>query len=504
MLQYSKLLNGFFSSFLYLIINTTYSFLSIPILLAHFGKEKFGVVGLVMSINFYLKLADSGFSIGNVKYFSTYLAKDDFINVKKLFQTSLGIYLIIGTTNTAILLIITIFSENIFKVTPSENYLLKQLLYIVTFTTIFSWITNVFEQFLKAKELIGWSQNVLIFFKFLQFLLVFFVIYLEMSVYAFFLINTLLAVAIFIPYFVKIRHETIEIDFIPKIDMAILKEILPYSLNVLAFVVFQFSAYHIRPLLLGMRLGPESITDYRILEGFGTLILSISAIFMNLLLPLASKLKVEMNRKFELELAYNGTRYLSIFTSLIIFAIVLVSKEIIIVYVGVKYVYLEIWLNVWMLTSLSTHNYILSTLVLADNQLKPIVYSSAMIVPFSLILSWILIPYFGIGGVVIGFVVYHALLLVFYYFYYYPKYMKYDSKHIFIYSFINPLIAFLLVYFTMKFIKDKYLLGTPIETILKTLSLYTFISFLVIKFILIKRNDKTFFIKVLNYRKDFR
>ena len=42
------------------LVNGVYGFISVPILIAYFGKTNYGLVGLAMSVNVYLRLMDFG------------------------------------------------------------------------------------------------------------------------------------------------------------------------------------------------------------------------------------------------------------------------------------------------------------------------------------------------------------------------------------------------------------------------------------------------------------
>ncbi len=54
----------------------------------------------------------------NVRYFSNWLAKKEYANVNALFGTSLSFYGALGLLNAIILLVISVFSNSIFNVSP--------------------------------------------------------------------------------------------------------------------------------------------------------------------------------------------------------------------------------------------------------------------------------------------------------------------------------------------------------------------------------------------------
>ena len=98
----NKIARGVFWTTLLNIVNGVYGFISVPVLIAYFGKADYGLIGLAMSVNVYLRLMDLGFNSTNVRFFSNWLAKKELDKVRKLFQTSLAFYGSIGLLNALI------------------------------------------------------------------------------------------------------------------------------------------------------------------------------------------------------------------------------------------------------------------------------------------------------------------------------------------------------------------------------------------------------------------
>ena len=141
------------------IVKGVYGFVSVPILIAYFGKSDYGLIGLAMSVNVYLRLMDLGFNATNIRFFSNWLAKQDYHNVKRLFQTSLSFYGCLGLLNALILLVISLFSDRIFNVSPEQDIIIKHLFYILAISAFVSWYTSCFDQLVKAHEYVGWTQK---------------------------------------------------------------------------------------------------------------------------------------------------------------------------------------------------------------------------------------------------------------------------------------------------------------------------------------------------------
>lgn len=496
-----KIFSGIIWTSLGNLINACYSFFSVPLLLVHFGKNEYGLIGLAISVNVYLKLMDMGFASGNVKFFSMWLAKNDMDSVRKLFQSSIVFYGIIGLVNAFILYILSIYSQQIFSLNSVQASLLKNMLYILMISAFFGWLSSLLDQFLRANEVIGWEQRLMIFVRLLQVGILLATIHFNYGIGLFFSLTTLSSLLI-IPFIVwKIRKLRLEISFTPKYHHAVFRQVLPYCLSIFSFGIFQFSAIYLRPIILSVQANISTVADYRIIEGFANLVLLIGASFTAVILPAASKaITLGDSKKIE-KIAYDATKYITIFVSFVVFGFIIVSNLLIDLYVGNRYSYLTIWLNIWIFTLLGTHTAALASLVLSENNLRPIVIMSAISTIISLLLGWYLTPIFQVGGVVIGYFVYIVFQISFYYFYYYPKVMKLDSRKIFIKSFFIPSLLLGIVALVSNFLSSLVIINSPYLRLFAVGGIYSFLSLLVIVFIALNFEDKKFIIGIIRLKK---
>lgn len=441
-----KIASGVIWSLIVNLVNAVYGFISVPILINHFGKSEYGIIGLAMSINVYMQLMDMGFNSTNVRFFSSWLAKKDYVKTNKLFQTSLGFYGIVGLLNAIILIVISLFSSEIFNLTPDQDSILKTLFYILAASAFVSWFSSCFDQLIKATENVAWIQRRTIIPKLLQILILFITVYGNMSISVYFFLTTFALFSIIPMSISKIKKETPFINFIPKIDIVTLKEILPYCLNIFSFSIFQFSFYNLRPVFLGIQGTMESVADYRVLNGIIGVVSMFGSVFLNALLPSAAKAISQNNKEAYYKVAYDGTKYISIVLSFCAFGMMTVGTEVITMYVGNSYLYLIPWFNLWLICTLGVHNQAISSLILAGSDIRALTYNTCFASLIGLVTAWFLIPYYQIGGVVVAFMVYLLVQYIFYYFYYWPQKMKINSKRVFISSFLPPVIYSTLIY----------------------------------------------------------
>ena len=426
-----KVVNGVIWTMAVNVVNAVYGFISVPILINYFGKSEYGLIGLAMSINVYLRLLDMGFNSTNVRFFSAWLAEKKFEKVRKAFQTSLGFYGFIGLINAGVLFALSIFSESIFNVDAIQDIILKRLIYILCFTAFFSWVMSCFDQMVRATENVAYIQKCTLLSKLMLIAVLLGTVYGGLSIEMYFALSCGVALIVIPLYVKKIRKETSFVSFLPKIDLATFREMLPYSLNIFSFSIFQFSFYNLRPMFLGMQGTVESVADFRILNGIAGVVSMFGSVFIGALLPSTSRIVAQQNKDAYYRVAYSGTRYVSIIMSFGCFGIMSVATELLDVYVGKEYLYLVPWLYSWLLILLCTHNQAISSLMLAGSDIRAITYSSIIAAVSGLAVSWVTIPTYQVGGTVIGYLVYNLIQIGFYYLYYWPKKMEINSTKVF-------------------------------------------------------------------------
>lgn len=494
----NKVASGVVWSMISNVVNAVYGFISVPILIRYFGKAEYGLIGLALSINVYMQLMDMGFNNTNLRFFSAWLAKHNFEKVKKLFQTSLAFYGTIGLLNAIVLLVVCVFSQQLFNVTVEQDSVLKTLIYILAISAFISWYTSCFDQLIGATENVGWIKKISLLPKVLQVAVLFITVYLEFSIELYFLLTTF-ATIVTLPFLIgKIKKETPYVNFIPKFDWPTLKEMLPYAINIFSFSFFQFSFFNLRPIFLGMQGTVESVADYRILNGIVGAVSMFSGVFLNALLPSSAKAMAQGDKKAFYRVAYDATKYISIVLGFCVFGMMTIEKELINVYVGGSYYYLIPWFNIWLICTLGTHNMAISSLILSGTDIRAVSYSSIIASVLGLVVTWFTIKQFQIGGVVLGFVVYTMIQQIFWYFIYWPKYMKINSWKVFSYSFV-PYVVIGIVFCLI--INQFFNFDLSPWSLLLIKGLAFAIPYMLLVLLLLNDADKTFIVSLVNRKK---
>lgn len=447
-----KIARGFVWTTTANVVNGIYGFISIPLLIAYFGKSNYGLIGLAISVNVYLKLMDLGLNSTNVRFFSNWIAKGNKGNVNKLFGTSMSFYGAIGLINSLIMVLVGLFAGQIFHLGPEQGQILTNLFFILAISAFISWYTSCFDQLIKANEFVGWTQQITLLARLLQIIVLILTLTLRFSIELYYALTTF-SMFLVIPFCVrKIQNICPYISFKPHFDKEIFKQILPYSLNIFSFGIFQFSMISLRPVFLGLQGTPEDVTDFRVLNGIVSMVLMIGGSFLGIILPSASRAVANHNQRAIDMVTYDATKYISIALCFCSFGVVSVAPELISVYVGQSFLYLTDWLVVWLVIITLLHNQAISSLILAGSDIRAITYNTIIASVVGLIVCWFLIPVYKIGGTVIGYGIYCVIQMSFYYLYYWPKKMNIDSWKVFSRSYIPYLLVGSMVAFGCHFI----------------------------------------------------
>lgn len=444
-------------------------FFTIPLMLHYFGKDNYGILTLAIATNAYMNLLNLGINTGAVKYFSQWIAEKKHDLIHSVSRTSITFYLVIGIINSIALVAIALFGQHLFNVSEQQFALLKTMFFIMAFYAIINWSTSVFNQLLIANERITFIQQINIIKSIINLILIYFTITFNLSLLTYFIVFSALNSVFVIPFYIKAKSADLIKSFLPGKDWINFKLIYRYSLSIFAMGIFQFTATQSRPIVLSIfnATGAGILSEYRIIEVFPIFIISIGGMIITILLPVTTKLVQNKQANKIAEMAYKGTGLTSILVCVLCFPVIINSKEILTLYVGEKYSFLWPWLSLWVFTIvLYLHNTPIASLVLSTGKTRMLVYSSAIACITSIIINAILAKSFGVGSVVIGYLVYIIIQMSFYYLYFNSKVLKLHSFKVFKAFFIPTFIAFM-AYLPLYIFKFEFL-STFLVVLLKT------------------------------------
>lgn len=446
------------------ILDAAAKFVTIPLLVGYYGKADYGLIALAFSLNAYLRLMDLGMNVGSVRFFSMWEARSDWENIGKASRSSIIFYGTIGLINALIFVFMANYGQFFFNLSPDQIPTYRTMMYILSASTVLNWLSNVIIQLLSAKDELGYVNRVTVVSSTLNFVVALTAIHFQWSLPLYFLLYTISTLVPIPLNMAKLRVFPIPLAQLikPQWDGKIFREIIGYSSAIFLMGLFQLTANELRPILLAkFASGIDVLTDYRVIQTIAMLIISFGTIFLQVLLPSASKVYQEGNQPKIEQMVFTATRYISVFLSFIVFVLVLNSKSILLLYMGKDYLHLAVWLDLWLLTVLlNMHNTPVASLVLSSGKTRFLIYSSATACVISLPITILLAPTLNVGAAVIGYLAYMLIQMGFFYSYYIPNVLKLDSKNIFFGAFSPSVLASVLA-FAVAFGVENWL-GLPV------------------------------------------
>lgn len=437
-----KVFSGVFWSAVVNVVNAIYGFIAAPLLIAYFGKADYGLIALANSVNGYMALMDLGLNSTTVRFFSNWLAKGDKDRVRKLMQTCTAFYGIVGLINAFILVVVCVFTEQLFNVSIEQAYILKSIFILLACMAIINWYSSCLTQFVTATENVAWVQKRTLLTKLLMIVVLIGTLIYKLTITQF-VFATQIVTLIILPLTIKkVVHEAPFISLKAKFDKTTFYEILPYSLNIFSFGIFQFSFYNLRTVFLGIQSIPEVITEYNVMNSIVGITSVVSTAFMGALLPSSSKIVANGDRTNFERIAYQGTKFITICLCYCAMGMITVIDDLMMVYVGESFMHVIPWLILWLIILvIGTHNQGISSLILAGADVRAITINTIISSLLGLVVTWFSIPFFLIGGPVIAYGVYIMCQISFYWFFYYPKRMNIKTSRVVFNSFFPYVIV---------------------------------------------------------------
>ncbi len=175
-------------------------------------------------------------------------------------QTCTAFYGVVGIINAVVLIVISIFSKSIFNVTPEQDVILKEMLWVLCIMALINWYTSCYNQIISATENVAWVQKRTLLTKGLAIIVIAITLIFKLNILQYF-IGIMACGLLVLPVTVKkIKKEAPYVKLHAKFDKDVFKEILPYTISIFSFSFFQFSYNLVKVVILGMRGTINAVT----------------------------------------------------------------------------------------------------------------------------------------------------------------------------------------------------------------------------------------------------
>ncbi|MDZ8117325.1 lipopolysaccharide biosynthesis protein [Pontiella agarivorans] len=443
----SRLFSNSFFSILAKLFNALVQVICLPVLLRVFGKEDYGLIVIATTLNTFIAIIQFGLPTGIPKFVAEWLAKKEYNELESSVRTIVSFYILLGVINGLILITVAIFGISLFNVSSNQVQILRLLLMITAITSLLSMPATVLDQLLTGAHELAFVSKMQMVKNLSQGILVA-LVYFRSEWFTVPMFYGIQCGLFFLMLPGKVwcwsKHADLKV-LLPGLNVRSVLPLLKYCISVFAFFMFMMIAKKLTPVVLAVRVNENVglvLSEFQIINYIHMFLMMIAGSFTAALVPFISGATASGDSKMYQNTMVQGTKYIWAFGALCGFGIIMLSREVIAVYVGVEYMHLSLWLTVHIFASLyNLYNPAMSSVVLSSGILMPLVIVTALGAIVSILCCWWLAPVYGVGSVSIALLANNVISFLIMNFWYYPKYFHLKPFAQFFQVFLPPLFA---------------------------------------------------------------
>jgi O-antigen/teichoic acid export membrane protein len=249
-------------------VNVVTSIILTPLILHRLGDEQYGLWALVFSFAGYFNIFDFGLGSAVMRYVSRFYAMRDYENLTRYVNTILFVF-----TCTSIFLMLVTFAvswrvASIFHISPALQPTARLLFFMVGCIFALQFVGDVFLGVLSGIQEFWWENFTKAITGVLRLILIEIVLRRGLGLVSISLVAVLLSFASYIVY-IFIGHRRLPLRFIPKFsDFATFKDIMKYSTTTFYSTVAGGLTSTVGNTIIGMFLSTAAITPFAIATKF--------------------------------------------------------------------------------------------------------------------------------------------------------------------------------------------------------------------------------------------
>jgi len=379
-------------------------FVLLPFIIAHTGKEIYGIYILVTTFTGYLGLLDFGVSSAIIKFVAEFKGKKEDKKVNEFISATFTFYFLIGLVSMVLLLVMPFCFSLFFKTTVTDKNIIRQFFWIAAIASVVIWPARTFEGVLQGLQKYSWlavSNFIAALFTGISAYIIFtrgfsIVFYLGVS-YIFILLKYIIAYAAS-----KKELATNRIIF-PFFDKAVFGKIFNFSLYLFLCSLTNIVIFNLDNFVVGAIVGISAVTLFNVAANLQNVFRMVNSLVGGPLFPVSAELEGQMDQIRQKKLLLKGTQYTTfVFIPMVIITIIF-SRHLINSWMGPGFqesvIVAQVLLIFWLFNGiLSVGGGILN----AKGYVKPLFNIGLINAAFNLILSILLAKRIGILGVALG------------------------------------------------------------------------------------------------------
>jgi len=376
-----------------------------PFILHRVGAVMFGIWLLVQSITGKFGLLDVGLSRSIMKHVSEYIAKGKKEKVNEVINTAFLFFLIMGSIAAAALFI---FGHSFLGYFEIQNYeVARSITYLLAISILFRLPYHTFPSILKGLQRYDVLAEVNFVGSIVRLLtviivlskwglnggiidLVFWLLVTEQITYILYIV----AIKKLLPYL------KLTFSFYTKRTR---NEIVKFSSGIFVVSISGTIIYNTDKIVLGAFIGSASVAFYEVSNKFHKLVRQAFSMADTSLMPATSELEAKKQHEKLKKMVTRGTKYLSGIVLSVTIPGIILAEPLIRYWVGSEYLFMtiptQIFIVYWIFTVVRGPT---QSMLQGMGRLKVLIYFAVGTALLNLILSLILVNYFGVLGVILG------------------------------------------------------------------------------------------------------
>lgn len=391
------------SSWLSLGVNVVVSIILTPLILHHLGDEAYGLWALVFSFAGYFNIFDFGLSSAVIRYVSRFHATADDEKLTKYVDTILFIFACISVFLVVATLAVAWYVASIFHISPSLHHTARLLFLMVGCMFALQFSGDVFVGVLEGIQEFWWEYLIKTIAGILRLVLIILVLNHGLGLLSISMVAVGLSLTSYIACIIVLYHR-LPLRFSPRFsDFATLKEILQYSTTTFSSIVAGGLTTTAGETIIGIFLSAAQITPYAIATKFITyanrVVQSSSVIFT----PMSSHFDATGESERLRRVLILGNRVCAFLAFPACIGMLILGRSAIEVWVGAKYGWCYGLLAILIVPHTLQFAQLASPKILYG-MARHLTLGKARIIEAAanLVLSIILLRYYGIWGVALG------------------------------------------------------------------------------------------------------
>lgn len=402
-----KFLKNIIYNWIGLFVLIVYGFFITPIIVHSLGDVQYGLWNLVASCVGYMVLLDFGINSAINRYFAKSKGLDDKEGINSIYSNALVLYFFIGVLAFIVGSIITINIGRIFQIDPKDLALTQRVMIIMTLFTAFEFPCNVFGSLIYAHQRFDVLNLIQAATLIIQALTVWIILITNHSMLTYAMILVCCGVLKYLIQSVYIHRYVPSLRFrYSYLSNKIVKQLFTFSGITFLALMADYVIYKTDNIVIGIFLTPQAITIYSIGFMLTEYVFTIVGKMCNTLTPVFSEHEARGEKKQLNSLLMTASRFSTLIGIPLGLAAFVVGDSFITLWMGKNYNGAYLIMVLLLISRMAGFpNAPMYSMLFGIGKHYIVLYTKLFEAFVNIILSVVLVRYYGIVGVAIGTVI---------------------------------------------------------------------------------------------------